>query len=351
MLTTNTAAVTHFSGACDWLGATSSERPAWLALRKGLITASDVACIMGEVPQRSPMAVYVEKRRELAANDEALSLDDPRFWGNVIEQPMLRAVAEYHGWEYFPGGALLRSKQYPFIGATLDAEINRGDGLWLDFEGKTTELMGEWDEETGKLPDRVLIQVQTQLLVSRAPLAIVFALLRRYKSVQIDVPPSPELQEVIIEHCEWFMDLLRRRTPPPVDATESCRMALNELHPAGDGTVVDLPGDALEWTRDINEINEQLRKLESQKAHLRNTIRAHIGPATYGALPEPVDGKSCWRWAGKDGGRTLLALKHTPNRLMKLPAPRVETIADQLERSLEHAQVIPIRKKRRKAKR
>lgn len=314
-----TPEVTAFAEHAVWSGVHSSETAAWLELRKELTTASDVAAIMGEDPDRSALEVYVDKRTEYVP--EKIPPWDPRAVGRVLEQPLLAEVAHYRGWQYRAGGYLLRSRRLPFLGATLDAEVERGDGVWCDFEGKTTELVGDWDEETGQMPKRVLIQVQTQLLVTGAELAIVFALLRRYRPVQIPIYPSPALHEVIAEYAEAFMERVRNLDPPQPDASQSSRRALSRLYPAEDGAIVDLPPDAIEWTREYQEVTATLRELESKKRHLQSLLKASIGNATFGLLPEPVGNKRCWRWQTQEreryeveetSSRVLLALKNPP---------------------------------------
>jgi predicted phage-related endonuclease len=308
--------------------------------------------------------VYVDKRVEAPAEGR-LPLKDPRFWGNVMEQPMLRAVAEYHGWKYRPGGALLKSRKHPLLGATIDAEIDRGDGVWCDFEGKTTELMGDWDEETGQLPTRVVLQVQTQLLVTGAEVAVVFALLRRYKPVQITVYPRPELHEVIVQYAEWFMDLVARGERPPADGSEAARRALHKLFPVDDGTIVDLPPEAIGWTSEYQDVCEQLRELEARKRFLQNQLKDAIGSAKYGLLSEPVGNKSVWRWqtqkrvsyeVEESEQRVLLAMKDPPQgarvgRHPQLSTPLEDSLRASLEEDEEPAKVIRLGAKRRRSRR
>lgn len=287
---------THFVDHADSTGVRADDRADWLALRKTMVTASDVAAILGEDQHRSALSVYVEKITG-QQEPEQIGLDDPRFWGNVLEQPVLRAVAAFYGWEYFAGGALLRSRRHPHLGATLDAEINRGSG-WEVMEGKTTRVPRGWDEESGELPVRVLIQTQSQLLVTGADVDVVFALLQGSRPVQIEVHPSPEFHAVIVEETERFMARLARMDPPPPDHTESSQQALARLYPKDVGAGVLLPAEAGDWTREIKEISAQQAKLKKRKAELSNMLRAAIGSATYGILPDALDdGQRAWKHA------------------------------------------------------
>jgi putative phage-type endonuclease len=329
-----TAEHTHFSEHAEWTGVTNDDRAAWLDIRRTMVTASDVAAIMGEDQFRSPWDVYVAKRVEQP--EAELDLEDPRVLGAVVEQPILQYVAKRRGWNYRKGGALLRSRAYPFLGATLDAEIDRGDGAWCDLEGKTTELAGDWDEESGQLPTRVLIQAQTQLLVTGAPVAIVFAWLRRWKTATIEVYPSPELHAIIREYAERFLELVRSETPPPVDGRKSTTRAIAQLFAAEDGTAVQLPREAAAWTHEIKELAAQRKELEAREEELKNLLRLHIGNATIGVL-DGVEDIACWRWqlqkraehvVQASESRVLRSLKNLPfsPRSALPPATPVATV-------------------------
>lgn len=316
------ALVTHFGEHAEWTGVSNDDRPRWLLARRELLTASDTAAIIGEDPHRSALDVWLDKVGE-AENDTALDLDDPRFWGSILEQPILRAVAAFHSWDYHPGGALLRARKHPWIGSTLDAEIDRHDGLgWIPNEGKTTRIEQGWSEEEGDLPTRVLIQVQHQLLVTGAPLALVFALLQGSRPVRIEVHPSPTFFSVIVEETERFRERLATGDRPPPDGSEASRRALARIYPKDGGHGVILPESALEWTREIKAITEQMKALERRKEELKNLLRDSIGGATYGVFPGVgPDGQRAWKHAlerrpehvvSASESRVLRAIKKLP---------------------------------------
>lgn len=310
-----TPEVTAFHEHAFWLGAHSSERDAWLQGRRTMLTASDVGAVMGEDPYKGPLDVYADKVAPPV--DEELGLDDPRLWGLVLEQPILQTVASYRGWEYRRCGALLQSRRHPFLGATLDAEINRGAG-WQPFEGKTTELLQDWDQDANEMPTRVLLQAQTQLLVTGADQEIVFALLRRSRPCQVEVHASPELQEVIVATAEAFMHRVSQLDPPPPIEGLSAKAALKRLYPQDHGGQMKLPPEAVEWTREYIALGKEIKKLETRREYLNDLIRASIGPYTWGVLPESVDGNGIWRCQlEKRAAYTVEASEHRKLLAMK----------------------------------
>lgn len=287
-----TPEVTHFAEAARWTGVMSNDRDAWLQLRRSMLTASDVAAVLGADDHRDGFDVYVDKVTE-RKEPEVITLDDPRFWGNVLEQPVLRAVANYYGWGYHPGGALLVSRAYPWLGATLDAEIDRGAG-WVDLEGKTTRVPRFWNEEEERLPLRVLVQVQAQLLVTGAPMAVVFALLQGSKPCQIDVYPHDELLKTIVDVSDAFMANVKDLQPP--EPTDKSSRTLARLFPENQDGIVQLPAEAVDWTREMRAVQATIKEANARVEELKNKLKACIGSATLGELPEAVDGKKFWRW-------------------------------------------------------
>lgn len=59
-----TALVSHFLDDAEFTGVRAEDRAGWLALRRTMVTASDVAAILGEDQHRSALSVYVDKITE-----------------------------------------------------------------------------------------------------------------------------------------------------------------------------------------------------------------------------------------------------------------------------------------------
>jgi putative phage-type endonuclease len=316
-----TRSVTAFADGAEWTGVRDDDREAWLAMRATLVTASDVAAIIGENPHRSPLAVYVDKITRKA--QERLRLDDPRFWGHVLEQPVLQAVADFYGWGYRRGGYLLRSRRWPVLGCTLDAEIDRGAG-WIPLEGKTTRVPAGWSEKDGDMPVWVLCQTQAQLAVTQAQRALTFALLQGSRPVFVEVDADAEFHAIIAEAAEEILERVRNLDPPPAGATD--KEVLQRLHPTEDGSIIELAPEVTEWTRELQDLASRRLEIQRHEELLRNRIRQLLATATYGVLPEPVGGKQVWKCATESrpehqvaasSSRVLRAVKALPNKPRK----------------------------------
>lgn len=360
---------THFDGAAEYTGVRSDDRDGgarWLELRSTMVTASVVGALLELDTELSALELYV--RFVLGADPHGeiprgrAALEDARFWGRVLEQPILEAVATELGWEYFKGGALLRSRRHPWIGATLDAEVDCHDGRgWRPFEGKTTKISSAWSEDEGRMPDRVLAQTQTQMLVTGADTCPTFAFLQGSRTCLIHVDASPEFQALVVEETEAFLERVRTRKPPPASGTKRERLAIERLCVEQGGAVL-LPDEAVEWTRELFSVRRELAALERQRDRLTNQLRLTIGAATFGVLPVPVEDRRCWRWKEQERegyvvepgrARVLKELKLGP-AVEGLPRAPVPTLVPELEASLEavgaELRTLP-QKKRRRARR
>jgi predicted phage-related endonuclease len=293
--------VTHFTEHAQWTGVMASERESWLGMRRTMLTASEMAMVIGESTYGDALKVFLDKTTERIA-PEQVTIDGKTshlFWGSVLEQPILRAAATYYGWDYHEGGALLRSRHFDFLGCTLDAEIDRHDGRgWVDLEGKTSVLTRAWDEESGTLPGHILVQAQQQLMVTGAPCCLVYALLQGSRPCKIEVLPSVEYHAALFEHGQQFMDRVRRLEPP--EPTWLSKTSLERIYPDSNGGTVMLPDSAVDWTSELSDLAKEAAKLAKRRDELRNMLRKAIGNCTFGELPQRVNGKKYWRWIETD---------------------------------------------------
>lgn len=328
--------------AAEPTGVTSADRPKWLAMRRTMLTASKTAALFGKHPFTTPLDLYVDM--VMGRPEEIITIDDPRFWGTVFEAPILEAASAYYGWKMLPGGQLLRSRKHPGLGATLDGVVDLGGG-WFVYEGKTTSAWRarDWDQETGKHPDHVALQAQHQTFVTGSDHAIVFCVIGGQKPVKVEVEANKEYHDLLVEESERFLKRVRELDPPdptglPIDAK-----ALQRLYPVETGSVVALPSEAKEWTERYQEISEEVSQLKRRQAYYAQLLQNAIGSATYGVLPEPVGGKSCWRWATEPNGRRLRALKNSPPGASQYSSLRTanDTLVEQLRASVGETEPEP----------
>jgi predicted phage-related endonuclease len=231
------------------------------------------------------MQLFAEKLEmvEPDASSEAMR------WGQILEGPLAEHYATETGRRLHDPGryTLRRARAVPFMVATLDREIVLAGEkpVPAPLEIKTTAGYGfdAWNDEP---PIYVLIQVQHQLAVTGWAWASVAVLLGGRTFRWYDVPRHDAFIAKLIEAEAVFYDQLRTKTMPTVDGSQATRDVLRALYPKEiSGLVVNLPGEAAEWdTRRLEAIAE-IRSWEGVKAEAENKLKAALGEAEIGVLP------------------------------------------------------------------
>ena len=130
--------------------------PAWLTARKGLVGASEVACILGLSKWSTPLGIYNDKLNPNIRDD----MSEWQEWGHRLEDAIATWVADNKGLTVLPSPGLLQSVEYPWLGATPDRVTERGEPVEL----KTSDrfMADQWAEG---VPDNYRIQVLVQMIV------------------------------------------------------------------------------------------------------------------------------------------------------------------------------------------
>jgi len=310
--------VSSFSSNARWTGVNDSVRQAWLAARKKLITASDVGKLLGLSRRGDALSIYVDKLLPVNDAEPELPLNDRRRWGKAFERGIAEECAKVYGWSKLRmSGALLVSRGLPILGCTQDAEVieSYSEHEAVSYEGKTVEVYHAdgWDEEEQRLPDDVIAQVQAQLLVTGAPRSIVTCMVGLSRLIRIDMFPELAFFGEIERATEELALRIEKLDPPT--ATFRSKEALKLLHPTDDGSIIELPREAVEWTRELVAIAEQSKALKEREDTYKNLLRQAMGNATIGTLPDTVG--SFDRWSNATVTRKEHTVKASSSRTLR----------------------------------
>jgi putative phage-type endonuclease len=260
----------------------------WLAVRRSAIGASEAPMLLGVSPFKGPMELFAEKLEVLERDAET----DAMRWGKILEGPLAEHYAAETGRRLHDPGryTLRRSRAVPFMVATLDREIVlAGDQpVPAPLEIKTTAgyRFEDWDDEP---PVHVLVQVQHQLAVTGWAWASVAVLLGGRTFRWYDVARHDAFIAKLCEAELEFFAHLRTRTMPRVDGSAGTKAALRALYPKEiSGLVVNLPGEASDWDTQRLEAIAALKVAEAAKDQAENKLRAALGEAEVGVLPNGV---------------------------------------------------------------
>jgi putative phage-type endonuclease len=213
------------------------DRRQWLEVRRGGIGSSDAAAAVGLNPYKSPLALWMEKTgRVVEQEDAAEDMEDPRYWGTLLEPYVALAYQRKTQRKVRKVNAVLQHPTFPFMLANLDREIV-GDPDVQILECKTAGEFGARLWKDG-VPDYVQLQVQHQLAVTGKQAADVAVLLCGQQLATHRIERDNDLIARLIILETRFWEHVEKSIPPAADGSESSARALRQLYRSND-TVVD----------------------------------------------------------------------------------------------------------------
>lgn len=280
----------------------------WLAERRNYVTATDAVVVFGL--RGSVYSLWAQKRGLIPAPD--LSGNQRVQWGRRLQGMVAQGYAEETGREVCeePPFTLVVSQAVPFMAATPDArqyDADMHEGL-LEIKTAGFERRPDWADEP---PTAYQVQVQHQMAVTGDRYATIAVLIGGNELRWFDIPRNDAFINTLIDRSEAFYRHVVNGTPPPVDGTEDAARALAQLHPRDSGEAIVLPADAAAWDSELAAVKAKRKTLEELETELENRIKAAIGDATFGVLP---DGG---RWSWKTQERKEYTVKASSHRVLR----------------------------------
>ena len=254
-------------------------RKDWLQVRKNGIGSSDAAAAVGLCPYKSQLELWLEKTGRAANTEDPLELDNPMYWGTLLEPYVALAYSKRTGHRARKVNAVLQHPTFSFMLANIDREVVGCPDVQI-LECKTAGEFGSRLWRDG-VPEYVQLQVQHQLAVTGKTAADVAVLLCGQK---LDVHRIERDEDVIARLTVLearFWGYVERDTPPPADGSESSAKALRQLYPGND-TTLDFTQDGVLSSAfaDLSVLRADLDKKEQQAEQLRQTIQQAMGDAS-----------------------------------------------------------------------
>lgn len=287
------------------------ERSRWLRARRELITASDVAAILGEDQRRGPLVVWAEKVHGLESDDTPWTRR-----GRRMEPVIAAEYAEVTERRVFQPEAfeIVRHPDVPWLGATLDRRTAGSvkcppppgaAGLApLELKAVGTAHAREWDDDDDEAPVGYEIQLQIQIDCDRASWGSLVALvgLEAAEPTVRDRRRDPAFLQAALPALERFWALVQAKEQPDADGLTATTALVRRLWNREGRPEVVLDHHALDLA-DRWESAKWRRGLEDDVvAELDNRLRQRMGDAAWGALP---DGTFLKLIADRAGRRSL----------------------------------------------
>jgi predicted phage-related endonuclease len=273
-----------------------ADETAWLAARRPLVTASDVAAVLGVSLTNSAFSLWWRKQPDWPHPEQNLSMHIGRKLEAVIGE--LWAEAHPEAALYRPGASLWVHPVETWLGATPDYL-----SVWADddppgpvpprvhvepVECKSDEGGPGWGKQgTDEVPEHHLVQVLVQCLVLGVPRGRLFRLYgKRTAEYSIVVDNHPDLVARIVREGKAFHASLTTGVAPDIDGhAETAHMLADIYTDVEDGAVATIPETL---AKEFREAKQAVADAKALEAFATNRIRDLMGraKAQYAVTPD-----------------------------------------------------------------
>lgn len=254
------------------------DRQQWLSVRKGGIGSSDAAAAVGLCPYKSQLELWMEKTGRTPREDSSPGMEDPRYWGTLLEPYVAVAYSQQTDRKVRKVNAVLQHPSCPYMLANIDREVVGCPDVQI-LECKTA---GEWGSKLWRdgVPEYVQLQVQHQLAVTNQQAADVAVLLcgQRLEIHRIERDEEVVARLMVLEARFW--QYVTTDTEPPADGSESAGRALRQLYPGG-GTTLDFCEDRglSDTFAELVTLKDELDVRGKHAEQLKQTLQQAMGDA------------------------------------------------------------------------
>jgi len=283
----------HKQGALRLVETRELPREKWLEIRKQGIGSSDAAAAVGLCPYKSPLELWAEKTARVPASDAEPGMDDPRYWGTLLEPYVAVAYMQRTGLKVRKLNAVLQHPTFSFMLANIDREIVGSPEVQI-LECKTAGEFGSRLWKDG-VPEYVQLQVQHQLAVTNKPAADVAVLLCGQALEVHRIERDEEVISRLVVLEAQFWEHVVNDTPPPADGSASAAKTLRQLYQGNDTSLNFTDDVALSDTfRELAALKDELEAKEQRLEGLKQALQQAMGDASRALF---ADGEVTYRRA------------------------------------------------------
>ncbi len=248
----------------------------WLKIRQQGIGGSDVAILMGLSSYMSPLELW----REKVTGETEYTTSLPAERGKALEPVALNEYERLTGDKVDKIDGVLRSKEYPFMQASLDGYV-KDKNILIEAKSVNTFAANQWGEldqdgvcETEEIPPNYYLQVQHYMIVAgmlQCVVVVYFTAIDKIGRYPIAIA-EPSVQQQIIDREKDFWAAVNNDIPPTAESRD-----ISITYPKSNGKAIEInPVIKCKYKQLV--ITEAKRKeLEKEETELKDEIKLYLG--------------------------------------------------------------------------
>ena len=256
-------------------------RDEWLSTRRqNMVTASDVAAILGFSPRgETAYDVYAKKKAGVEIDD-----NDAMLLGRCLEPGIadVYAAKTERRVEYPGPFAIFTHPDFPWLGSSLDRQTWRAENdvgpLEIKHAGRT-----KYSEWADGVPLWVEMQIQTQIQCSEAQWGAYCGIVGGQSIILGDVDRNQSWFESVIPELELFHWRLRKNHPPEVISPKNLD-SVKRLYSIDSGNTVSLGDEYLMLVNQWEEAKNNAKLHDSNADLIEAKLRDIMKDSTFGIL-------------------------------------------------------------------
>ena len=256
--------------------------PEWHDARRNMITATDVAAILGRSPYRTELETWAKLTGKLSAEEMELADNFYLKRGRYLEEPCARWYAdERKNVELTPPPGLVLHPELDWFGSTPDWGVlhpAKGQGT-VECKAPGRHKSKDW---TWDVAPEFKIQLQVQLVTWGLEWGAIAAILEddfRFKDFEHNEAFTDALIEKLIDWREkyWLTD-----QEPPANAKDL--KLLGKIHSGPRTTYFFFGNDDASLAEEHKEVTAEIKELTKRKEELQAELTQAIGDRTYAVV-------------------------------------------------------------------
>jgi predicted phage-related endonuclease len=205
--------------------------------------------------------------------------------GNIFEKPIFDWWVERtgHKAEMWPRHQSVSHVEHPWMRCTPDAGgLDDLRGVNIQIKNSDTFMRKEWADGP---PLVYVVQVQHEMAVLNAERTILVVCFGGNRLKWYKVDRNDRLIDAMIPKLAEFWELVKTKTPPPIDGSEATLETIKRLHPDDDGSVIDLSDkEAEKWAENLETSKSNIKEHKAMEGLAKTNLLSLIGGSTFATV-------------------------------------------------------------------